>query len=188
MNKRVLVMSLAIIFLFALVLTIHRASAADYSSALVDVWNSRKDLQKAFPGDPSNNSKLEAWCKKYGWKEDASLSSCSSNKAVSNITISPNYEERIAALEAKITELTTQVSQLSTSLSSASLYNPVVSSPIVQEGGWRDCVLSGKYDSYLESLDNNTSGYSFAKYQLVCPVNINDATVNGSSKVRVWFK
>lgn len=182
-------MSLAIIFIFAFALTVRNANAADYSSALVDVWNNRKDLQKAFPGDPSNNSKLEAWCKKYGWKEEASLSSCSTNKTVSAVTISPDYEGRIATLEAKITELTNQISQLSSSSATGN-----ISVSTNQEGEWRKCVLHGLYNSNIVDNDNNGDGYTDGNYNLVCPISINDKNVkmensnSGYSMVYVRFK
>jgi hypothetical protein len=73
-------------------------SAFYVDNALIDIWNSRRDLQKAFPGDPANNIKLETWAKKYGWKEDPTLFNYYPDKAVVEKIIDNKTNDRIAAL------------------------------------------------------------------------------------------
>ena len=53
--KKTIVTILAILFLTIIVTS---AGAIYYDEALTQVWQSRKDLQKAFPGDPNQNQKL----------------------------------------------------------------------------------------------------------------------------------
>jgi len=98
---------ITIILLAALALP---ASAFFYSDSLVSVWNSRPDLQKAFPGDPSNNAKLETWAKKYGWKESPELFNYYPDKAVVEKIIDNKVDDRIKALENQIANLTVQIS------------------------------------------------------------------------------
>lgn len=148
MKKNIIISTLILVIasLAAIILTANNVRADYFDSALVNVWNNRKDLQKAFPGDPYNNPKLDAWCKKYGWKEDVSLSNCSPNAVSTNITIDPKYEERIAALEVKINELNNRINQMSL-VSSNPVVNTVIQNP---EGHWRNCRMM---DSGAETFD-----------------------------------
>jgi len=91
------------------------ASAFYYNNQLVSVWNSRPDLQKAFPGDPSNNAKLETWAKKYGWKETPELFNYYPDKAIVEKIIDNKTNDRMASLEKQITELTAKVNLLQNS-------------------------------------------------------------------------
>jgi hypothetical protein len=119
------------------------ASAFYYDNALANLWNSRKDLQKAFPGDPTTNTKLEAWAKKYGWKETPDLYNYYPDKAIVERIIDNKTNDRITALENQIAELTAKINQL----------QPSQTTTIIQpaEGTWRNCVLHGG----LNQKDNN---------------------------------
>ena len=116
------------------------ASAFYSDNSLVDLWNSRRDLQKAFPGDPSNNAKLEAWAKKYGWKETPDLCNYYPDKAIVEKIIDNKTNDRIVALEGRIAELTDKINQLSTAGSSGQLTTIIQQAPI--EGAWRNCSIN----------------------------------------------
>jgi len=81
------------------------ASAFYYNNALVNLWSSRPDLQKAFPGDPMNNSKLEDWAKKYGWKESTELFNYYPDKAIVEKIVSEKYDLKLKSLEDRINSL-----------------------------------------------------------------------------------
>jgi len=99
-----------IIIIIALFLLTATATLAYFGDPLVNLWNSRKDLQKAFPGDPATNIKLETWAKQYGWKEDTTLFDYYPDKAIVEKIIDNKVDDRIKALENQITNLTEQVS------------------------------------------------------------------------------
>lgn len=179
----IIFLSLTILGFATIILVVNTARAGYFDSPLANVWNSRKDLQKAFPGDPLNNSKLEAWCKKYGWKDDVSLFGCYPDKIIIEKIIDAKYNDRITSLENKVNELSNKINQLS---SASSINNaPIVQNiTTAQEGEWRDCRVGG---SYRMALDENGDGYGEFE-SLTCPTSINDKVVNGVSQVKVLFK
>lgn len=67
MKKIIIATILLILF------TLTPVIATNYNQKLIDLWYSRKDLQKAFPSNPYNNSSLEKWAKERGWQENSSL-------------------------------------------------------------------------------------------------------------------
>jgi len=117
------------------------ASAFYTDSALVNLWNQRRDLQKAFPGDPATNSKLEAWAKKYGWKEEPTLFNYYPDKAVVEKIVENKTNDRIAALERQVAELTAKLGQAQPSQTT-----------IIQQSGTegilRECRISGRPGSW----------------------------------------
>ena len=116
------------------------ASAFYYNNQLVSVWNSRPDLQKAFPGDPSNNAKLETWAKKYGWKETPELFNYYPDKAIVEKIIDNKTNDRMASLEKQITELTAKVNLLQNSQGGQT----TIIQQTRTEGTWRDCKIDDK--------------------------------------------
>lgn len=66
-------MKKVIIILILLVIALPVIALDKHKQTLVEVWEQRIDLQKAFPGSPYGNIKLENWAKKYGWKENQDL-------------------------------------------------------------------------------------------------------------------
>jgi len=80
-------------------------SAFYFDSALVNLWNRRPDLQKAFPGDPTNNAKLDNWAKKYGWKENPDLYNYYPDKAIVERIAAEQYNLQLKSLEARISQL-----------------------------------------------------------------------------------
>jgi hypothetical protein len=87
-------------------------SAFNYDQALVDLWNKRPDLQKAFPGSPIGNTNLEKWASKYGWKENANLFSFYPDKKIVENIIDSRVADRIKSLESQIVALNKRVSNL----------------------------------------------------------------------------
>lgn len=112
------------------------ASAFYYDSALVKTWNDRPDLQKAFPGNPEGNSKLEEWAKKYGWKESPELYNYYPDKAIVDKLIEVKTNDRIAQLEMQVANLTAKVNSMANS-------QVVTPQPTVSAGKWRDCRITG---------------------------------------------
>jgi hypothetical protein len=113
------------------------ASAFYADSALVNLWNSRKDLQKAFSGDPVNNAKLESWAKKYGWKESPELFNYYPDKAIVEKIVDNKTNDRIAALEKQVAELTIKLGQ------TAGGQTTIIQQSGI-EGILRECRISGQ--------------------------------------------
>jgi acyl-homoserine lactone acylase PvdQ len=123
------------IIIFMSVITPAYAFYSD--SALVNLWNSRRDLQKAFPGDPGSNAKLETWAKKYGWKEDPTLFNYYPDKAVVEKIIDNKTNDRIAALEKQVAELTAKLGQTQSG-------QTTIIQQTGSEGIIRECRISGQ--------------------------------------------
>lgn len=136
-KTKVLVASISIIILS--IITVSTVKANYFDSDLVKVWNSRKDLQKVYPGDPYNNTKLESWCQKYGWKEYDSLFNCYPDKGIVEKIVINLYDDRISQLEAKINELTNKINSLSSTPVASPIVNTVIQNP---EGHWRNCRMT----------------------------------------------
>jgi hypothetical protein len=113
------------------------ASAFYSDNALVNLWNSRRDLQKAFPGDPATNAKLETWAKKYGWKETPDLYNYYPDKAIVEKIVDNKTNDRITALEAQVADLTARLSQ--TQGGQTTIINQTSQS----DGTWRACTIGG---------------------------------------------
>lgn len=109
------------------------ASAFYSDNALVNIWNSRPDLQKVFPGDPTNNSKLETWAKKYGWKETPDLFNYYPDKAIVEKIIDNKTNDRITALETQVANLTARLSQIQPSQTT------IIQQTTQTEGTWKLC-------------------------------------------------
>lgn len=177
-------MKKTIVIIIAIVLTISFASMvrADYfNSELVKVWNSRKDLQKVFPGDPYNNKKLDSWCQNYGWKEYTSLFNCYPDKAIVEKIIDEKYQYRITELEKKINQLTNRLDDMSLvsfNPVAGPIINTVVQNP---EGSWRNC-----------RINSSNSGESFDL--IYCDKNPNDSKIyvdgnpTGWSSIKLWIE
>ena len=88
------------------------ASAANYDQALINLWNRRPDLQKAFPGTPYDNKKLEAWAAKYGWQEAMELYNFYPQKQIVEKIIENKTGDRIKALENQINDLNKRIVDL----------------------------------------------------------------------------
>lgn len=113
------------------------ASAFYADSALVNLWNSRRDLQKAFPGDPANNDKLESWAKKYGWKESPELFNYYPDKAIVEKIVENKTDARIMALEKQVAELTAKLGQVQPN-------QTTIIQQSVNEGTLRECRIGGR--------------------------------------------
>lgn len=136
------------------------ASAFYYDNALVNLWNSRKDLQKAFPGDPLNNVKLEKWAKERGWKESPELFNYYPDKQIVEKIIDNKYEARIVALESQIKSLNDQILS----------YKAQTVQPITQP------VVNNSRDCYL---DANRGG------NVLCPIINSDYSSYDNGKVPI---
>jgi hypothetical protein len=88
------------------------AYAANYDQALIDLWNRRPDLQKAFPGTPYDNKKLEAWAAKYGWQEAPELYNFYPQKQIVEKIIESKTSDRIKTLENQINSLNGRIADL----------------------------------------------------------------------------
>jgi hypothetical protein len=82
------------------------AHAGNYDQALIDLWNRRPDLQKAFPGGATNNARLEKWAAQTGWKENATLFNFYPDKKIIENIITDQIGARIAVLENQVNDLT----------------------------------------------------------------------------------
>jgi len=109
------------------------ASAFYFNSELVNIWNSRPDLQKAFPGDPSTNDKLETWAKKYGWKENPELFNYYPDKAIVEKIVDNKTNDRITALEAQVAVLTAKINQTQPGQTT------IINQTSQTEGMWKSC-------------------------------------------------
>jgi len=105
MKKLILTLVIAVMSIFIVGFSVN---AFFYDSELVNVWNRRPDLQRAFPDEPSTNSKLLEWAKKYGWKEDETLFKYSPSYSV----ISKVVDEKTNSLQRRIVELETRLALL----------------------------------------------------------------------------
>ena len=88
------------------------ASAANYDQALINLWNRRPDLQKAFPDTPYDNKKLEAWAAKYGWQEALELYNFYPQKQIVEKIIENKTGDRIKTLENQINDLNKRIIDL----------------------------------------------------------------------------
>ncbi len=136
--------------------------SAFYSdNALVNLWNSRRDLQKAFPGNPENNIKLETWAKKYGWKETTDLYAYYPDKAIVEKIVEVKTNDRIAALERQINYLIEKVNQLQGNQNWQT--GEIISQQTATDGKWRNCwmgnAIYGKYVSVTCELTADDAKY-----------------------------
>lgn len=142
------------------------ASAFYYDNALVNLWNSRRDLQKAFPGDPSHNTKLEAWAKKYGWKETPDLYNYYPDKAIVEKIVEVKTNDRIAALERQVAALTSQISQLQAGQSVPSEQTTIIqqSEPT---GVWRECTTGERDEVFCGMTTEEKRIYKSDRFKLL---------------------
>jgi|GEM_PF-3018634 len=115
-----------IVAFFSLLLSgVISINACGTDQALINIYNKRVDLQKAFPGTATCNTKLIEWAKNYGWKEAPEL-----------LNYSP-YSEIFNSLSLRISQLEEKIK----TLSAPTL--PAVNTTIIQkqemEGEWRKC-------------------------------------------------
>jgi len=141
-------------------------SAFYFDNSLADLWNKRPDLQKAFPGDPTHNNKLEAWAKKYGWKESPELFNYYPDKDIVEKLIDNKTNSRITALEKQIAELNNKINQIQPGQTTTIVQTLPAAT---QEGSWRECMI------------NNTNG------NIICQLTYEDLRsanlINGNLKV-----
>jgi len=142
-----------------LLLTATAASASFFDNSLATVWESRKDLQKAFPGDPNNNSKLETWAKRYGWQEDARLFSYYPYKTIIEKIVENKYETRINNLEQQLAQLTARVNQLPTTGNTEYIYVPQPTTSN-SSGNLRKCWIHGLPNGEVECEVLRDSDYN----------------------------
>jgi len=81
------------------------ASAFNYDQKLIDVWNKRPDLQKAFPNATENIDKLIGWAENYGWKENSDLYEYYPEREIVQKIVDDRTSKRIADLENRIKTL-----------------------------------------------------------------------------------
>ena len=103
-----------ILILIALMAIGSTASAFNYDQALINLWNRRPDLQKAFPGALSNSDKLIEWAEKYGWKETPDLFNYYPDKEIIDRIVDQRVEARIKMMEAQITKLQNKAPEVKT--------------------------------------------------------------------------
>jgi len=143
------------------------ASAFYFDSPLINLWNSRPDLQKAFPGDPTHNNKLESWAKKYGWKESPELFNYYPDKDIVEKLIDNKTNSRITALEKQIVELNNKINQIQPGQTTTIVQTLPAAT---QEGTWRECRI----------IDGNNGTINC---QLTMQDLLSENFINGSLKV-----
>lgn len=149
---------ITIVLFFGLVIP---ASALYYDNALVNLWNNRRDLQKAFPGDPATNTKLEAWAKKYGWKETPDLFNYYPDKAIVEKIVDSKTNGRITALESKVAELTAKLSQIQGGQTA------IITQPEQTEGTWRNCWINSKGNGVIcETTSADWPAYDNGRFNI----------------------
>jgi hypothetical protein len=167
MKKIILILFLVI---FPILLIATSGNACGVNQILINMWNSREDLQEQFPGDPECNPNLEQWAKDTGWLKHKEL-----------IDYSPLKEEfhglsqRIIQLENRIKELE-QNSTGSQNIillenrikgleqnSAGSQTTTIVTNET--EGEWRKCIAytsgSIRCDDYVQDKEYNGWNYEF---------------------------
>jgi len=134
------------------------AGAVYYDEALTQVWQSRKDLQKAFPGDPNQNQKFIDWAKKYGWKEDARLIAYSPFYDIFSSIIKSEVStlnNRIETLQNQINELKIQPTQ---QVQSTPVYNTttqvIEKVDLEQYGQWQKVCINNHINTWNLVPDN----------------------------------
>lgn len=100
---------LTILILLAIGITVH---AGNYDQALIDTWNRRTDLQKAFPGGPYDNAQLEKWAARIGWKENPALYNFYPDKKIIENIVDDKTGVRLQTLENQIKDLTDRIANL----------------------------------------------------------------------------
>ena len=102
------------IIVTVLILLVGAASAyaASNDQALIDLWNRRTDLQKAFPGSPYGNTRLEKWAIQYGWQEAPELFNFYPEKQIVEKIIESKTGDHIRALENQINDLNKRLADL----------------------------------------------------------------------------
>jgi len=115
-------------------------NACGTDQVLINIWNERQDLQKAFPGSPVCNSKLTEWAKSYGWKEAPEL-----------LNYSP-YAEIFNSLSLRIGQLEERIKTLS-----IPARNTTIIQKVEVDGEWRKCCGytngSLRCDDKIQNLD-----------------------------------
>lgn len=145
-------------------------NACGTDQALINIWNKRQDLQKAFPGSPVCNSKLTEWAKKYGWKESPTLLNYSPYAETFNSlslriqqlekkikTLSMPAEQKIIIQEDKL--LLTRINQLEQKIKELSI-------PKVEK--WRKCIAHTNGSITCDDCVQNASysGWDYEFYIL----------------------
>jgi len=143
------------------------ASAFYCDNALVNLWNSRRDLQKTFPGDPTNNAKLETWAKKYGWKETPDLYNYYPDKAIVEKIVEVKTNDRITALERQVAALTSQISQLQAGQSVQPGQTVTITQPAEPTGIWRECTTADKGSLYCGMTLEEKKIYKSDRFNLL---------------------
>ena len=116
------------------------ASAINYNQILIDIYNRRPDLQKAFPGSPYGNTKLEDWAKKYGWKENTDLYEYYPEKEIVQKIVDIQTSAKIKNLENKIKELESRQPTSTTNTIEKIIERVEVPAvPTEPTGKWRIC-------------------------------------------------
>jgi hypothetical protein len=93
-----IILSTIIIFLAGTI----AVKAFNYDQKLIDTWNRRPDLQKAFPEAMENIDKLIGWAEKYGWKEDANLYEYYPEREIVQRIVDDRTAGKIRELETRI--------------------------------------------------------------------------------------
>lgn len=120
-NKFIIFVVFVVLGLFAFIGT--NAYYDDYK--LMQVWNKRPDLQKAFPN--ASQEKLEWWATNWGWSEDPIL-----------YEYSEIYKQCVSLVNNKFTQLNSRVSNLEVQNNKQSNDNKNV-----DEGNWMRCCFRG---------------------------------------------
>jgi polyhydroxyalkanoate synthesis regulator phasin len=112
------------------------ASAFNYDQKLIDIWNKRPDLQKAFPNATENIDKLIEWAEKYGWQENSNLYEYYPEKEIVQRIVDDRMAGKIKELEARIKALEGRQPAVNTIERVVEKTETVVTEPA---GEWRIC-------------------------------------------------
>jgi hypothetical protein len=147
MKKIILILFLVI---FPILLIATSGNACGVNQILINMWNSREDLQEQFPGDPECNPNLEQWAKDTGWLKHKEL-----------IDYSPLKEE-FHGLSQRIIQLENRIKGLEQN-SAGSQTTTIVTNET--EGEWRKCIAytsgSIRCDDYVQDKEYNGWNYEF---------------------------
>lgn len=134
-----------IIVIIAILAIGSTAKAFNYDQKLIDTWNHRSDLQKAFPEAMENIDKLIGWAEKYGWQEDANLYEYYPEREIVQRIVDDRTAGKIKELEAKIKMLEDRQPTINTIERVVEKTETVAAEPA---GEWRLCCGNAKTGNF----------------------------------------
>jgi hypothetical protein len=158
-----------IIVIIAILAIGSTAKAFNYDQKLIDTWNRRPDLQKAFPNAMENIDKLIGWAENYGWKEDANLYEYYPEREIVQKIVDDRMSGKIRELETRIKTLEGRQPAVNTIERVVEKTETVAAEPV---GEWRLCcgLKTGNFncDNSVQEkgcdIEKYAGGYKFYLY------------------------